>query len=69
MIRINLSRIMGARRLKIADVARDTGIARTTIARIYHEDVVKLDLDTLETLCKYLDVSISELLEIDDGAK
>ncbi len=64
MIRINLSRIMGERRLKIADVCRDTGLKRTTVARLYHEDVVKLDLETLEVLCDYFDVDISEMLEI-----
>lgn len=64
MVRINLSRIMGERRLKIADVCRDTGLSRTTVARLYHEDVIKLDLETLEILCGYLDVDISDMLEI-----
>ena len=56
---------MGERRLKIADVCRDTGLGRTTVARLYHEDVIKLDLETLEVLCNYLDVDISEMIEID----
>jgi len=64
MVRINLSRIMGERRLKIADVCRDTGLSRTTVARLYHEDVIKLDLETLEILCSYLDVDIADMLEI-----
>ncbi len=55
---------MGERRLKIADVCRDTGLSRTTVSRLYHEDVIKLDLETLEILCNYLDVDIAELLEI-----
>jgi putative transcriptional regulator len=56
---------MGERRLKIADVCRDTGLSRTTVARLYHEEVIKLDLETLELLCNYLDVDISDMLEID----
>jgi putative transcriptional regulator len=64
MVRINLSRIMGERRLKIADVCRDTGLSRTTVSRLYHEDVIKLDLETLELLCNYLDVDIAEMIEI-----
>lgn len=64
MIRINLSRIMGERRLKVADVCRDTGLKRTTVGRLYHEDVVKLDMETLEILCNYLEVDISDMLEI-----
>lgn len=64
MVRINLSRIMGERRLKIADVCRDTGLSRTTVARLYHEEVIKLDLETLEILCGYLDIDIADMLEI-----
>ena len=55
---------MGERRLKIADVCRATGLSRTTVARLYHEDVIKLDLETLEILCDYLNVDIAEMLEI-----
>ncbi len=55
---------MGERRLKIADVCRDTGLSRTTVSRLYHEDVIKLDLETLELLCNYLDVDIAEMIEI-----
>lgn len=55
---------MGERRLKVADVCRDTGLKRTTVGRLYHEDVVKLDMETLEILCNYLEVDISDMLEI-----
>lgn len=66
MIRLRLSAIMGERRLKISDVARETGINRGTITRIYHEDVEKLDLDTLEELCRFFEVDISDMLEMTD---
>lgn len=69
MIRLKLSAIMGERRLKISDVARDTGINRGTITRIYHEDVEKLDLDTLEELCRYLEVDISDMLVMTDETR
>jgi len=57
---------MGERRLKIADVVRDTGISRTALTRLYHEKVERLDLETLETLCRYLDVGVADLLELTD---
>ena len=66
MIRIHLSRLMGEKRLKIADLVRDTGLSRTTVSRLYHEDSERIDLDTLEKLCRYLDINIEELLEIVD---
>jgi putative transcriptional regulator len=66
MIRLHLSRLMGERRLKIADVVRDTGISRTALTRIYHEKVERLDLETLEILCRYLDVEVADMLELTD---
>lgn len=66
MIKLHLSRLMGERRLKIADVARDTGISRSALTRIYYEQVERLDLDTLETLCRYLQVEIADFMELTD---
>ena len=63
MIKIHLSRILGERRLKIADVARDTGLNRGTLTRMYHETAERLDVDVLERLCKYLDCSLDQLIE------
>lgn len=66
MVKCHLSRIMGERRLKIADVARDTGINRGTITRLYNETATRIELDVVETLCKYLQVSIADLYELVD---
>lgn len=63
MIKCHLSRILGEKRLKIADVARDTDINRGTITRLFYEEAQRVELDVLDKLCKYLDCSISELLE------
>ncbi|WP_247663573.1 helix-turn-helix transcriptional regulator [Shewanella sp. MMG014] len=64
ILKCNLSRILGEKRLKVSDVARDTDINRGTITRLYNETATRVELDVLETLCKYLDVEIGELLEI-----
>ena len=37
MIKCHLSRIMGEKKLKISDVAKDTGINRGTITRLYQD--------------------------------
>lgn len=64
MIKCHLSRIMGEKKLKISDVARDTGINRGTITRLYQETAVRVDFDVLEQLCVYLECGIGELLEV-----
>lgn len=66
MIKCNLSRLMGEKKLKISDVAKDTGINRGTITRLYHETAVRVDFDVLEKLCLYLECEISELFEIEN---
>ena len=64
MLKCNLSKIMGEKRLKIADVARDTGINRGTITRIYNEEATRIELEVVEKLCEYLEIRVGELYEI-----
>ena len=66
MIKCNLSRLMGEKKLKISDVSRDTGINRGTITRLYQETAVRVEFDVLDQLCKYLECEIIDLLEISD---
>jgi putative transcriptional regulator len=63
MIRCHLSRLLGERKLKISDVARDTGINRGTLTRLYHETAERIDLEVLDQLCGYLGVTLPDLLE------
>lgn len=63
MIRCHLSRLLGERKLKISDVARDTGINRGTLTRLYHETAERIDFDVLEKLCEYFGVDVSAVLE------
>ncbi len=64
VMKCHLSRIMGEKRLKIADVARDTAINRGTITRLYNETATRVELDVIEALCLYLNVEIGELFEV-----
>lgn len=66
MIKCNLSRIMGERRLKVADVVKDTGINRGTLDRIYNESASRIELEVIEQLCRYLNVTVGELYEVKD---
>lgn len=63
MIKCHLSKLMGERKLKIADVARDIGVHRNTIALLYYETAKRIDFDVLEKLCKYFNCTIGDLLE------
>ena len=66
MVKCNLSTIMGRHKLKIADVARDTGLHRNTVSLLYKEEANRVELDAIEKLCRYFNCSISDLFEIVD---
>ncbi|EAR57560.1 hypothetical protein SKA34_08238 [Photobacterium sp. SKA34] len=64
MLKCHLSKLMGEKRLKISDISRDTGINRGTITRLYNETATRVDLEVIEQLCDYLDITVGELFEI-----
>lgn len=66
MVRCNLSVLMGQKKLKIAELARDTGIHRNSITLLYKEQASRVELEVVEKLCRYFDCSICDLFEIVD---
>lgn len=63
MIRIHLSRLMGENKEKIADLLRTTGLSRNTVASLYRETSVRIDLDTLSAICRHYQCNVGDLLE------
>lgn len=64
MIKVHLSRVMGERKVNIAEVSRKTGLHRNGISRLYYEETDGIKFDTLEKLCKALECEITDLIEI-----
>ncbi|AFL99548.1 putative transcriptional regulator [Desulfitobacterium dehalogenans ATCC 51507] len=62
MIENRLSEIMGRKRLKISEVLEGTGLARNTVADLYHGRAKGVQFETLDKLCTYLGVEVGELL-------
>lgn len=67
MIKCHLSKLMGEKKVKIVDVARETGVNRGTITRLYHETASRVELDVIEALCRYLDCEVGDLFELVDS--
>ena len=63
MIKCHLSRIMGEKKPRIADVARALDVHRNAITLLYEETATRVDLETINKLCAYLDCKIEDLLE------
>ena len=64
MISCRLSTILGAKRLKVPDVCRATGIARATLDRYYNDRVNSFDREVLGKLCDFLQVNPGDLLVV-----
>ncbi|MCU7803373.1 MAG: helix-turn-helix transcriptional regulator [Candidatus Thiodiazotropha sp. (ex Lucinoma borealis)] len=63
MIKCHLSRLMGEHKMKIADVARETGLHRNTITLLYKETANRIELDAIERLCVLFNCQVSDLFE------
>ena len=63
MIKCHLSRLMGEKKMKIADVARETGLHRNTITLLYDETAARVELETIEQLCRLFDCAVGDLFE------
>ena len=63
LIRCHLSRMMGERKLKIVDVARETGLHRNTITLLYNETATRIDIETIEGLCNLFQCNVGDLFE------
>ena len=55
---------MGAKRIKIFELQKISGLSRSTITRLYYEQTNTVSLHTLEALCKALDCTLNDLFEI-----
>lgn len=69
MIKVNLSRLLGEKRMKISELAKETGLHRNGLSRLYNEETDGIKFDTLEKVCKALNCDISDLIEIVDNKK
>lgn len=63
MIKCHLSRMMGDKKLKVVDVARETGIHRGMVTRLYDETAVRIDLETMNALCRFFECEVGKLFE------
>lgn len=59
----NLSAILGERLIKVTQVAKDTGISRTTLTNLYYKRSKAISGNVLHKLCDYLNCSVGDLLE------
>ena len=62
----NMRVILAKKRLKVADVARETGLSKSTLTALYYERTKRPDIETLLMNANYLGFSFDELLTPED---
>ena len=63
MIKNNFNTLMAERLLKITRVSNDTGISRTTLTALSQEMNKGVQLDTLNTLCNYFNITPGDFFD------
>jgi transcriptional regulator, XRE family len=63
MIRNNLAKLMIDRDITATQIFNDTGIARSTISKIYNNNTDKISLETIDKLCNYLMVTPTDFFD------
>jgi len=64
MIKVNLAVKMAERKIKINELSKRSGISRPTLTSLYYERSKGIEFDTLERLCRALDIPIEEIITI-----
>lgn len=54
---------MGEKKLRVADIARSIDVHRNAITLLYEETATRVDLETVNKLCIFLECRIEDLFE------
>lgn len=62
MIKSNLAVLLAERKLRVADLVKETGINKSTLYKLYNDESVRIDFETIDKICLALDIEVGELL-------
>lgn len=62
MIKSHLAIRIAEKKIKIIDVVRATGIDRSTVTKLYHDRLQRLELEVLDKLCDFFDCEVEDIL-------
>ena len=63
MIKNHLSRLMGERKINVAELSRQTGLSKPGLHKIYHEKSEGISYEVLIKLCEFFDCGVNDILE------
>jgi len=63
LVKIKLSDLLGKHKMTQKALAEITGIRPATISKMYYEEIKRIEISQIDSLCKAFDCSIGDLLE------
>lgn len=69
MIKNNFPVILAEKRLRVADVVRATGMSKSTLHKLYNDESSRIDFNTINQLCEFLDVQVGDLFGYEPDSK
>lgn len=63
MIVNKLSGILGSKRMKMTELCKLTGLSKTYVFDLYHDNKASIKFETLDKICKALECSVHDLFE------
>ncbi|QQN40212.1 helix-turn-helix domain-containing protein [Acinetobacter sp. CS-2] len=62
MIKSNLAVLLAERKMRVADLVKETGINKSTLYKLYNDESVRIDFETIDKICLALDIEVGNLL-------
>ena len=50
------------KRMNISDLHRETGLSRTLLTLMHKDELSRIDLESLNTLCNYFDCEVGDII-------
>ena len=69
MIKLNLPVLFAQKGIRVADADRLTDMGRSTLYRLYNNEVTRIDFDSLNRLCKLLDCKPGDIILYEEDAQ
>lgn len=62
MIKSNLAVLLAERKMRVSDLVKETGINKSTLYKLYNDESVRIDFETIDKICTALEVEVGDLL-------
>ena len=69
MIKSNLAVLLAERKMRVADLVKETGINTSTLYKLYNDESLRIDFETIDKICLALNIEVGDLLVYKDDNK